>query len=162
MFGSSTTSSRVGSHARVKSFRSQTVCDLRVTANELHTRPKDRVPRHEQLSRDFASRPTNGFHNSFRDSQVSVAITGQGTRPLPTRNGHGFNGALLPCLPCICSVSCAQPFRLEPDSGLCNTHDKCACESSLSMSRLVYRLKASAVQVWHVDGAWLKHKKMKK
>ena len=55
-------------------------------------------------------------------------------------------------------MSCAQlSFTLEPDNGLCNTHDECACESSLSMSRPVYRLKADAVQVWHVDGVWLKH-----
>ena len=38
------------------------------------------------------------------------------------------------CLPCICCVSCAQlSFTLEPDHGLCNTHDECACESSLSI-----------------------------
>ena len=67
---------RVGSHARAKGFsRSGTACDFSVTANELHTRPKNRVCRHEQLSRDFASRPTNEFHNSFKDSQLSVAIT---------------------------------------------------------------------------------------
>ena len=62
------------------------------------------------------------------------------------------------CLPCICAVSCAQlSFALEPDNGLCNTHDEYASESSLSMSRLLCRLKASAVQVWQVDGVWLKH-----
>ena len=49
-------------------------------------------------------------------------------------------------------VLCAT-FTLEPDNGLCNTHDECAGDSSLSMSRPVYRLKASAVSVWHV----LKH-----
>ena len=42
----------------------------------------------------------------------------------------------------VCRASPLCPVRnfrspLEPDNGLCNTHDECACESSLSMSRLV-------------------------
>ena len=158
MFGSSTTLSRVGSHARAKGFKSQTVCDLRVTANELHTRPKNRpdtnschvTSRHDQ-------RTSSTTRSETRKSQ-SRSPEGQATRSLPTRNGHGFNCAPLLCVSCMCSVSCAQlSFTLEPDNRLCNTHDECACESSLSMSHPVYRLKASAVQEWHVDGLWLKH-----
>ena len=102
-------------------------------------------------TRDFASRPptsstlvqttTDELHSS-RDSPTSSTLV-QRTR---NRQDTGFNSAPRPCLPCICSVSCAQlSFTLKPDNGLCNTHDECACESSLSMSRLVYRLKASAV-----------------
>ena len=41
-------------------------------------------------------------------------------------------------------VLCAT-FVHTRTSVLCNTHDERACESSLSMSRPVYRLKASAV-----------------
>ena len=77
---------------------------------------------------------------------------GEGRRSfLKTGGGLGkyflqMEGRTGECLPCICSVSCAQlSSTLEPDNGLCNTRDECACESSLSMSRLVYRLKESAL-----------------
>ena len=57
------------------------------------------------------------------------------------------------CLPCICSVSCAQLSRLEPGSGLsARIQADVACESSLSMSRLVHKLKTSAVAAAYVDG----------
>ena len=67
--------------------------------------------------------------HSFRDLPRTSTLVQQ-TR---NRQDAGFISAPLPCLPCICSVSCAQlSFTLEPDNGLCNTHDECACESSLS------------------------------
>ena len=126
-----------------KGFKSQTVCDLRVTANDLHTRPTEFPDTNNCHVTSRHDKPTSSTTRSETRKSQSRSPDGEATRSLPTKNGHGFNSAPLPCLPCICSVSCAQlSFALEPDIGLCNAHDECACESSLSMSRLVYRLKA--------------------
>ena len=43
---------------------------------------------------------TNNCHVTSRHDQPT-------SRSFPTKNGHGFNSAPLPCLPCICCVLCA-------------------------------------------------------
>ena len=52
--------------------------------------------------------------------------------------GKELNGAPLPCLPCFCSVSCAQlSFTLEPDDGLCahmDDHRACRVTSVHTLS----------------------------
>ena len=85
---------------------------------------------HQRVPHSFRQQPTSSTRREIRQRAPLV----QQTR---NRQDTGCNSAPLPCLPCICSVFCAQlAFTLEPANGLCNTHDECACE---------YRLKTSAV-----------------
>ena len=77
------TLSRVGSHDGAKGFKSQTVRDLRVRANELHARPKNRVSRHAQLT-SRPNQPTSS--HSFRQQPISS------TRPkIRQRAHHSFS-----------------------------------------------------------------------
>ena len=115
---------------------------MRVTANELHTRPKNRVPRHQQRSRDFESRPTSSTTRSETRNSQSRSPERQATRSLPTRNGHGFNSASPPCLPYFCSVSCAQCMTV------CMTLKGCAMSHQCAM------LKTS---VLHKYDEWMCH-----
>ena len=108
---------RVGSHARVE-FKG---------LSQLDTADLWTGKRRVLLSPEFQTR----FKNNRRAPHVQRFANGaplvQQTR---NREETGFNSAPLPYLPCMCSVSCAQlSFTLEPDNGLCNTHDDCACES---------------------------------
>ena len=134
---------RVGSHARVefKSFHNSAVSDRQRHTETVASCLPQVTSRHghQRVPHSFRQQPTSSIRREIRQRAPRV----QQTR---NKQDTGSNSAPLPRLPCICSVSCAQlSFTLEPDNGLCNTHDECACESSLSMSRLVYRLKASAV-----------------
>ena len=67
---------------------------------------------------------TNSCHVTSRHDKPTSSTTCSETRNSQSRSpeGLGFKSAPLPCLPRICSVSCAQlSFTLEPDNGLCNT-----------------------------------------
>ena len=74
---------------------------------------------HQRVPHSFRQQPTSSSHPEICQRAPLV----QQTRNLQDTI---FNSAPLPCLPCICSVSCAQlSFTLEPDNGLRNTHDEC-------------------------------------
>ena len=138
--------------------KSQTVSDLRVTANELHTRPKNRVPRHEQLSRDFT---TNRRVPQLAQRLATLSRDHQRDRQ-PDRCQQGMDTDSTELRYHVCRVSALCPVRnsRSHSNQSCATHMMNVHVShSLSMSRPVYRLKASAVQVWHVDGTWLKKKR---
>ena len=87
--------------------------------------------------------------------------------------GKELNGAPLPCLPCFCSVSCAQlSFTLEPDNGLCAHMDERTCIRVITVdvtSSVQAENKCSAVAMWMVrhkqllhEGGEKKKKKRKK
>ena len=58
------------------------------------------------------------------------------------------------CLPCFCSVSCAQPsFKLDPDNGLCARKDERTCMRIITVdvtSSVQAENKCSAVAMWMV------------
>ena len=83
---------RVGSHARLdnsKSFHNSAVSD-----RQRHT---DTETVASCLPRVLRVTTTNEFHNSFRDSQLSVAITGSKTKDSATLRYHVFRVSAL-CL----------------------------------------------------------------
>ena len=61
------------------------------------------------------------------------------------------------CLPCFCSVSCAQlSFTLEPDNGLCAHVDERTCIRVITVyvtSSVQAENKCSAVAMWMVCGS---------
>ena len=58
------------------------------------------------------------------------------------------------CLPCVCTVSCAQlSFTLEPDNGLCARMDERTCTRVITVdvtSSVQAENKCSAVPLWMV------------
>ena len=60
----------------------------------------------------------------------------------------------LVCVPCFCSVSCAQlPFTLEPHNGLCARKDERTCIRVITVddtSSVQAENKCSAVAMWMV------------
>ena len=123
---------------------------------------------------DFASRPARDHvrlwsltlvPTSFAlvpDSQPTVAINrGQATTVLSEHRNkeQRKSSAPPPCLPCFCSVSCAQlSFTLEPDNGLCARMDERTCIRVITVdvtsSVQAENNKCSAVAMWMV-----KHKR---
>ena len=74
-----------------------------------------------RASRSFQIRNSRSRSTEDKQPPCSASTT--------TRSrGKELNGAPLPCLPCFCSVSCAQlSFTLEPDNGPCAHMDERTC-----------------------------------
>ena len=103
---------------------------------------------HQRVPHSFRYQPTSSTRPEIRQRTPRLANKEHARHRIQQRSAT--------CLPCICSVSCAQlSFTLEPDNGLCDTHDECAGEPSLSMSRPVYRLNMPCG--WCVAQTWLTH-----
>ena len=100
-----------------------------------------------RASRSFQIRNSRSRSTEDRQPPCSASTT--------TRSrGKELNGAPLPCLPCFCSVSCAQlSFTLEPDNGLCARMDERTCIRVITVdvtSSVQAENKCSAVAMWMV------------
>ena len=127
------------------------------TSNESHTRSDEL--RSFQIHHPRVSHSCRRASPSFQIRNSRSRSTEDKQPPCSasttTRSrGKELNGAPLPCLPCFCSVSCAQlSFMLEPDDGLCARMDERTCMRVITVdvtSSVQAEKKCSAVAMWMV------------
>ena len=112
-----------------------------------------------RASRSFQIRNSRSRSTEDRRPPCSASTTAR-------IRGKGLNGAPLPCLPCFCSVSCAQlSFTLEPDDGLCAHMDERTCIRVITVdvtSSVQAENKCSAVAMWMVRHKQSQQKKKRR
>ena len=146
---------RVGSHARDKSLRSEGF-----HRQHSATKRSQQLRDNQELSstRDFASRPPTSSILVQTTTDLVQRFANELHSFSKQRTSETQDSATLRYHVCpVSAVSCAQlSCTLEPDNGLCNTHDECARESTLSMSRPVNRLQKKVLceyGMWMVWGS---------
>ena len=121
------------------------------SSNESHTRSVELRARSKFTTHERVSHSCRRASHSFQIRKPRSRSTEDRQPPCSasttTRSrGKELNGAPLPCLPCFCSVSCAQGMTF------CLTLKGCAsCEGGVDVVGVVTPLVGGVAQAFHGD-----------